>query len=96
MMSLWFGPHTSNTGLIEVFDEGADVRPGVISPNEFQGLVLTKMARKDVVVLEIEDTKLEIVHIGNVDSIIEKQESRIVNWPVTFQIGKVCSSCQVW
>ena len=70
-MSLRFGPHTSDTGLAEVFDEGADVRPGVISPNEFQGLVLTEMAREDVVVLEIEDAESEIVHIGDVDSIVK-------------------------
>ena len=70
-MSLRFGPHTSNTGLAEVFDEGVDVRPGVVLPDEFQGLILTEMAREDVVVLEIKDAKSEIIHIGNVDPIVE-------------------------
>lgn len=51
LVVLRFGSHAVCTGLAVVFDKGPKSRPSVLTTNEFDGLVLSKVTSKDVIVL---------------------------------------------
>jgi len=57
-MMLWFGSHTGNTRLIELLYIVTDVWPGIISPDEFQCLVLVQMFCQNMVVVILENSEV--------------------------------------
>lgn len=53
--------------LDKVGNKGSEVRPGIIAANEFQCFVLAEVARENMVVLELEDTKSKVISLRDVD-----------------------------
>jgi hypothetical protein len=56
-MSLGFGAHTSCTRFTILLDKITESGPGIVATDEVDGLVLTGMSGKDVVVLVAENTE---------------------------------------
>ena len=50
-VSLWFSMHTSGTRFTILLDVLTESRPGIISMDKVNGLVLTGVSGEDVVVL---------------------------------------------
>jgi hypothetical protein len=71
--------HTGDAGFAEVFDLGLKIGPGILTTNKFEGFILTKVARKDVIMLVLEDADTKVVGIGYIDSVIELKVASSVN-----------------
>jgi hypothetical protein len=56
-MSLGFGAHTSCTRFAILLDKFTESGPGIVAMDEVDGLVLTGMSRKDVIMLVTEITE---------------------------------------
>ena len=46
---------------------------------EFQGLVLSEMSKEGVIVLIMKNTKMEVVGVRDIDTVVEMEESIRVN-----------------
>ena len=46
---------------------------------KFQGLVLSEMSKEGVIVLIAKDMKTEVIGVGNIDMIVETEETVRVN-----------------
>ena len=42
---------------------------------EFQGLVLSEMSRKGVIILVVKNMKTEVIRIGDIDTVVEMEET---------------------
>ena len=58
-----FGTHTGSTGSEVVLNEGAEVWPEILLTNEGEGLVLSIMSSKNMVMLVLENAEMEIVGV---------------------------------
>jgi hypothetical protein len=56
-MSLGFGTDTSCTRFAILLDKFAESGPGIVATDEVDGLVLTGMSGKDVIMLVAENTE---------------------------------------
>ena len=74
-MPLGFGSHTSCTRFTIFLDKFTESRPGIIAVDEIHCLILTRMSRKDVVVLVAENSELEVIGIGDVYETIVVEKS---------------------
>lgn len=72
----------SGTGIAEVFDHCVKVRPYILATNKFYGFVLSKVTRKDVIMIVLDDFKSEVHRIGDIDSVILVKKSRLIDCPV--------------
>jgi 3-hydroxyacyl-CoA dehydrogenase len=70
--------HTGDAGFAEVLDLGLKIGPGILVTNKFEGFILTKVARKDVV-LVLEDADTKVVGIRYIDSVIKLEVASSVN-----------------
>ena len=95
LMALGLGLHAGNTRLAKVLDIGVDLGPSVVMSDKFQGLILSEMARKGMVMLVLHDFEPEVVDIGNVNAIIQSKETIGSDSPTTFRAGKMSRSDQV-
>ena len=59
-------------GVAIVLHEFSHARPGIISPDKFDGLVLAIVACKGVVMLEPENAESKVIVVWDIDSFIEK------------------------
>jgi hypothetical protein len=76
-----------SAGLAVVTDETTHFRPGVFTPDESQGAVLSKMAGEYVIMLILQDTYTEYIrcitrNLGNIDLIAEKKKTGWIHGPV--------------
>ena len=60
-----------STRITIVFDEGLHSRPGILTPDEVQCLVLSEVSQDQMVVLVPENLQLKIRNIRNIDPIVE-------------------------
>ena len=74
-MPLGFGLHTSCTRFTIFLDKFMESGPGIVVADEVHCLVLTRMSRKDMVVLVAENSELEVIGIGDVYEIIVAEKS---------------------
>ena len=51
---------TSGAGVAEVFDHSPEIRPDVLAAYEFNGFVLSKVTRQDVIVIVLNDFESEV------------------------------------
>ena len=84
-----FGPHTGIAGFAECYDIRADLRPSVLTMDQLQGLVLTKVARKHVIMLVLHDSEVEVVGVRNIDAVVKLKESVRSDGPSSFRFRKV-------
>ena len=81
----------SRAGITEVFDHGPEIRPYILAMNKFNGFVLSKVARQDVIVIILNDSESEVRRIWNIDSIVLAEKSGLVDGPIRgFGSGEVC------
>jgi hypothetical protein len=71
--------HTGDTGFAEVLDLGPKIRPGILATNKFKGFILTEVARKDVIMLVLEDVDTKVVGIRYIDSVIKLEVASSVH-----------------
>ena len=74
-MALRFGTHAGGTGVAILFDEVTYSGPGVILLDQFKGLVLTRVSGEDVIVLGLKYAELEVIGVGNVDPVVQSEET---------------------
>jgi len=60
-----------STRIAVVLDEGPHIGPGVFLTDQFQSLVLTEVSRNRVIVLVLQDTKLKVRNIWNINLAIK-------------------------
>ena len=72
---LWLGSHTSGAGLAVVLDEGTEEWPSVVITDELKGLVLAEVSRDWVVMFVEKDAELEIIGVGDEDSVLVSEET---------------------
>jgi hypothetical protein len=71
--------HTGDAGFAEVLDLGLKIGPGILMTNKFEGFILTKVARKDVIMLVLEDTDTKVVGIRYIDSAVKSEVAHSVH-----------------
>ena len=64
-----------------LFNVVTELRPGVVTSDNGQGAVLTKMTRENVVVTISEYTEPEITRLGDPDATVVEEETGIVDGP---------------
>ena len=69
-MPLGFGSHTSGARFDVLLDKFAESGPGIVAPDEIDGLILSRMSGKDVVMLVAENAELEVIGVRNIDEIV--------------------------
>ena len=70
------------SGVAEVFDHSPEIRPDVLATYEFNGFVLSKVTRQDVIMIILNDFESEVSRIWYIDSIILAEKSGLINGPV--------------
>ena len=81
----------SGAGIAEVFDHSLEIRPDILALNEFDGFVLSKVTRQDVIMIVLNDFESEVHRIWYVDSIILAEKSGLIDGPVKgFRNGEMC------
>ena len=91
-MPLGFGSHTSGARFNVFLDEFAESRPGIVATDEVNGLVLSRMSGKDVIVLVVENTEPEVIGVRNIDKVVMTEETIRSNGPAGlrfFLVGNV-------
>ena len=74
-----------------MFDHSLEIRPDILVTYEFNGFVLSKVTRQDVIVIVLNDFESEVRRIWYVDSIILVEKSGLVDGPVRgFGNGEMC------
>ena len=74
-MPLGFGSHTSCSRFTILLDKFTESGPGIIAADEVHCLILTGMSRKDVVMLVVENSELEVIGVGDVYETIMAEKS---------------------
>ena len=91
-MPLRFGSHTSGARFDVFLDKFTESRPGIVVMDEVNGFILSRVSRKDVVMLVAENTELEVVGVRNVDKVVMTEEAIRSNRPMGlrfFLVGDV-------
>ena len=70
---LWLGLHTSDTGLAELLYISTEAGPGVTVVDLFQCFVLTKLSGKDVIMIVLENTCVEVTSRWYINSVVEEE-----------------------
>jgi hypothetical protein len=71
-MSFGFGSSASHTGVAVIGSEGAETGPDVFTSYKFNCLVLSEVTRDRMIVLELEDSKMEIVGVRDINPIVQE------------------------
>ena len=91
-MPLGFGLHTSGARFDVLLDEFMESRPGIVATDEVNGLILSGVSGKDVVMLVAESMEPEVIRVQNVDKVIVTEEAVRSNGPAGlrfFLVGDV-------
>ena len=91
---MWLGSHTGGAGLAVVLDEGAEERPSIVITDELQGLVLAEVSGDRVVMFVEKDAELEIIGVGDEDSVLVSEETFGVGGPVG--VGRIYEVVRDW
>ena len=67
-----FSPGAGGAGLAITFDESPKSWPDILVSNKFNGLVLSEVSRKRMIVFVPENVEAEIVGVRYVDAVVEK------------------------
>jgi hypothetical protein len=86
-VSLRLGTEAGDTGFAEGLDQGSELWPGVLASNEFKGLVLAEMSGERMIVLVLEDSESEVIGVGNVNAVIQSEETFGVGRPTRIRGG---------
>jgi hypothetical protein len=65
-----FGALARGAGVAIILNVSSHTWPYIFSANQLQGLVLTKVSRKGVIVLVLQDAQAEVRGVWDVDSVI--------------------------
>jgi hypothetical protein len=71
-MSFGFRSSASRTGVAVICSEQAESGPDVFASYTFDCLVLSEVTGDRVIVLELEDSKAEIVGVRDINPIVQK------------------------
>ena len=74
-MSLGFRSHTSSTGFNVRLNRALELGPNIISTDEFEHAVLSKVSRYRVIMLVLQYLESEVANIGDVDMFVQEEES---------------------
>ena len=66
---------TGGTGGDVLFDESLYSWPCIFAVYKFQGPVLSKMSREGVIMLIVKNTKTEVVGVGDIDMVVQMEET---------------------
>ena len=64
-MPLGFESHTSGARFDVLLDEFTESRPGIVTTDEVNGLILSRVSGKDVVMLVAENAEPEVIRVWN-------------------------------
>ena len=91
-MPLGFGSHTSGARFDVLLDKFVESGPGIVATDKVDGLILSGVSRKDMVMLVAENVEPEIIRVQNIDEVIVAEESIRSNGPARlrfFLVGNV-------
>jgi hypothetical protein len=71
-MSFGFCPSASRTGVAVIGSEGAETRPDIFTSYKLDCLVLSEVTGDRMIVLELEDSKVEIVGVWDINPIVQE------------------------
>ena len=80
-MPLGLGSHTSGARFDVLLDEFTESGPGIVAMDKVNGLILSGVSGKDVVMLVAENTEPEVIRVRNVDKVIMTEEAVRSNKP---------------
>ena len=80
-MPLRFGSHTSGARFDVFLDKFMESGPGMVATDEVNGFILSRVSRKDVVMLVVENMELEVVGVWSVDKVVMTEEAVRSNRP---------------
>ena len=81
----------SGTGVAEFLHEGPKVGPDVFPLDYRKSFVLSGVSREDVIMVILEDSESEVVHVRNVNPIVMTEKTTIVECPVGGSRGREVS-----
>ena len=76
------GTLAGGTGVAEFLHEGPKVGPNVFPSDYREGFVLSGVSGEDVIMVILEDSESEVVHVRDVNPIVMTEETTIVQCPV--------------
>jgi hypothetical protein len=72
-----------DTTVNKVLNVSVDVRPSIIESEELERLILTRMACSGMIVLELENTSMEVARVRagvwNINLVVDKKKTRVGN-----------------
>jgi hypothetical protein len=71
-MSFGFRPSACGTGVAVIGSEGAETGPDIFMSYKFDCLVLSEVTGDRMIMLELEDSKAEIVGVQDIDPIVQE------------------------
>ena len=91
-MPLGFGLHTSGARFDVLLDEFTESRPGIVTTDKVNGLILSGVSGEDMVMLVAENAEPEVIRVWNIDEVIVTEEAVRSNRPAGlrfFLVGDV-------
>src|SRR5271168_2771574 len=88
-MPLVLRTHTSSARLTIFLDKFTESRPGILTTDEVNGFILTRMSGKDMIMLVAENTEPEIVGVRNIDEIVVTEKSVRSKGPTRLRFFKL-------
>ena len=73
--------YTSSTGFNIRLNRAWELGPNVFSTGEFERVVLSEMSRDQVIVFVLQDSKLKVAYIWNINMFVQEEESFRVYGP---------------
>ena len=64
---------TGRTGVAVVLDKGSHSGPNVVPMDQFEGLVLTQVARQRMIMLVLENPQAKVWHFQYVNLVVQKK-----------------------
>ena len=96
LMMLELRSHIGNTGFIEFLYIWIDIGLGISIIDKFQYFVLSEVTNKDIFMVVLDYSGIEVVSRWYIDSVVKEKETREVRQLVVFRIGKMFYSRSIF